>query len=129
MKRWVLGCFVLLLSSIELFAAPPVYEMPIVGVGVTQTVAITTYTWTKISSTTNGILGARTGVFVVNYSTNAASIGLVFSASAPANEISERDVELQPGEWDVFPAGVSIDLYAIYYGSSGTSLQSKEVKQ
>lgn len=129
MKRGILSFLFLIFSAAISFAAPPVYEMPVVGQGTGATVSVTTYTWTQLSSGTTGNLAARTGVFVVNYSSNNASIGLLFSVSAPSEAINVRMAELQPGEWDVFPCSKATELWAISYHTAAENITVQEVKQ
>src|SRR3990167_7275961 len=124
MKRPI--SFLLFLFSIcNLSAAPPVFEMPIASVGTTQTIALSTSAWTQLSSTTGGNLAGRTGIYVVNYSSNTNSVGLTYSVAEPTTVISERDIELEPGEWDVLPVSKGIELWGVYYGSAAERIQVK----
>lgn len=108
-------------------AAPPVYEMPITSRGDVQTVSVSTFAWTASSELTNGDLAGNTGVFVVNYSTNPASIGIVCDTAAPSEALSERMAELQPGEWDVFPCSEKFILYLVAYHTAAFNIQTQEV--
>ena len=108
-------------------AAPPVYEMPITSRGDVQTVSVSSFSWTAASELSGGDLAGNTGVFVVNYSTNPASIGVVCDTAAPSEGISERMAELEPGEWDVFPCSEKFILYLVNYHTASFNVQTQEV--
>lgn len=127
MKRFLR--FAVFLLPISASAAPPVVEMPIVGAGTPQTISISTATWTKITSTTGGNLAGRTGVFIVNQSTNPSRLDFIYSASTPSDAIGEKSVELQPGEWDILPCSPGIDVYGISRHTAAQDAKAQEVKQ
>ena|SRR3990167_6301715 len=126
MKRLFVSGVLVCISKFVM-AAPPVYEMPITSRADVQTVSVSTSAWTAASELTNGDLAGNTGVFVVNYSTNPASIGIVCDTAAPSEELSERMAELQPGEWDVFPCSEKFILYLISYHTAAFNVQTQEV--
>lgn len=110
------------------YAVPPNYEMPITTRGDVQTISASTSAWTAASNTSGGDVAGNTGVFVVNYSTNTSSIGIVCDTAAPGEGLSERAAELQPGEWDVFPCGGNQILYVVSYGAAAFNIQTWEVR-
>ena len=127
MRNFLVFMFAAFLPSLAL-AAGQVFDTPITARGDTQTTSVTTYTWTAASELTNGDIGAQTGVFVVNYSTNSSSIGFLCDSAAPSEIISERWGEMEPGEWDIIPCGEGLILYLVTYGSSAQNVQTTEVR-
>lgn len=128
LKRLFLSVFTVAGLSAMAFGAGQVFDTPITGRADTQTTSISTSAWTAASELTGGDLGAQTGVFVVNYSTNSSSIGFICDSAAPSEAISFRWGELQPGEWDIIPCGEGLTLYLVTYGSAAQNIQTSEIR-
>ena len=127
MKKILLS--IALLVSCSAVYAIDVKESPISEAGTPYTVALTTYSWTKVSSLTGTKVNRRAGVVLCNLSTNNASMVGIWSASAPSVSTTTYSVEIETGEEKFISCYNGIDFYMLTKHTSTESVGGQEVKQ
>lgn len=118
----------ILFSVVFIYAAAPIYELPIRNIATATTVSISTSAFTRVVSS---VQAGRIGVFVSNPDSNTATASCVFSkeTSSPTEATTVRPLEIGVGEDKFYPIADNIFLYCISLHTSAESIHVQEVLQ